>query len=168
MTAPGTPTSLSTPQHALQIVLGTTIVWALLASLGDANPVWAMISVAIVCEPEVQSAKAATLSRVLHTLLGCVIGLLMVALPGSGFWQIPLGMGMAVLVGTHLVKLPGNWRIAPVTVALVMSAGVLQHSGQVALYTALKRAGEVLAGGGVAVLVSWGMSRFMTVENDTP
>jgi hypothetical protein len=50
--------------YAVRIFLGTSIVWLVLLKVGDANPLWAVISVIVVAETQVSSAWQAFLSRI--------------------------------------------------------------------------------------------------------
>ena len=154
---------LSGVGYATRILIGTTIVALLLRAVGDASPLWAMISVVVVSEPQLGTAVLAFWSRLLNTLIGCLIGLACLAVAGPAFWALPLGMSLAVLVCTYLVRVPLSWKIAPVTVALVMAAGISGHSATAALDTALRRTGEVILGSAVAVSVAWVASRRWTV-----
>lgn len=157
---PGQPSvELSGIGYATRILIGTTLVALLLRAVGDATPLWAMISVVVVSEPLLGTAVLAFRSRLLNTLIGSLVGLACLAVVGPAFWALPLGMSLAVLVCTYLVRVPLSWKIAPVTVALVMAAGISGHSATAAIDTALRRTGEVLLGSAVAVSVAWVASR---------
>jgi len=69
-------------------------------------------------------------------------------------WSILLAMAVSVVICTSFIRVPLSWRIAPITVALVMTPSVLHHSTAVGLPIALRRTGEVLFGSAVAVCVS--------------
>jgi uncharacterized membrane protein YccC len=152
---PTDPPPLSGVRYAVRILVGTAIDWLVLDALGDPNPIWAMISTVIVLDPVLQTTLLNFKSRFAHTLVGSAIGfLLLVAVPRYPYAIIPLGMALASLVCTTVLSLPGNWKIAPVTAALVMAAGVTAHSETAGLTTALRRIGEVLFGSAVAVAVT--------------
>src|SRR5262249_37056734 len=61
---------------AIRIFIGTTAVWLLLRFVGDANPIWAVISVIVVTEPQLQTAWLTIGSRIANTLIGCTTGLI--------------------------------------------------------------------------------------------
>jgi uncharacterized membrane protein YccC len=114
-----------------------------------------MISTVIVLDPVLETTLRNFKSRFAHTLIGSAIGfLLLVLVPHALYAIIPVGMALASLACTTVLSLPGNWKIAPVTAALVMAAGVTAQSETVGLATALRRIGEVLFGSAVAVAVT--------------
>jgi hypothetical protein len=43
--------------YAIRILIGTTIVWLALARIKNVDPLWAIISVVIVSEPELETAS---------------------------------------------------------------------------------------------------------------
>jgi uncharacterized membrane protein YccC len=93
-------------------------------------------------------------SRTANTLIGCAVGLLFLFVLGPAVWSILLAMAVSVVICTSFIRVPLSWRIAPVTVALVMMPSVLNHSTAAGLSIALRRTGEVLFGSAVAVCVS--------------
>jgi uncharacterized membrane protein YccC len=144
--------------YAVRVLIVTTIVWLVLTVLGDDNPIWGLISLVTVSEPELETTVFNFKSRFLNTIIGAAIGLaLLVAIPKpyEQYWAVPVGMAAAVLFCTAVFAAPGNWKIAPITVGLVMAAGVREQSRAVGLETAWKRTGEVLLGSLVAVAVTW-------------
>jgi uncharacterized membrane protein YccC len=81
-------------------------------------------------------------------------------LAGPEIWVLPLALTATVLVCTYAVKLSSSWRIAPTTAALIIASGVVEQSrmgGGAEL--ALHRAGEVVWGSAVALLVTWCKSK---------
>lgn len=152
----GTP-SASTPSgigYAIRILAGTTIVWLALYHIKGIDPIWAIISVVVVSEPELGTALLAFKSRVANTLIGCAVGLVFLFVLGPSGWSILLAMAVSVLLCTSLIQVPVSWRIAPITVALVMTPSVLNHSVSAGYSIALHRTEEVLFGSTVAVCVS--------------
>ena len=71
--------------YAVRIFVGTTAVWLLLRSVGDADAVWAVISVIVVTEPQMQTAWRSLGSRVVNTLTGCAMGMIFLLLAGPRF-----------------------------------------------------------------------------------
>jgi uncharacterized membrane protein YccC len=141
----------------VRIFVGTTAVWLILRSLGDADAVWAVISVIVVTEPQMQTAWLSLGSRVVNTLIGCVMGLIFLLVAGPKIWVLPLALTATVLVCTYAIKLSSSWRIAPATAALVIASGDQSRIGGAEL--ALHRAGEVVLGSAVALLVTCCMSK---------
>ncbi len=62
-------------QYAVRILIGCAIVWFVLNRINHPSPLWALISVIIVTEPELSAAFLAFNSRIVNTLIGCAIGL---------------------------------------------------------------------------------------------
>jgi uncharacterized membrane protein YccC len=144
---------------AVRILIGTTAVWLPLRSVGDAEAIWAVISVIVVTEPQMQTAWLTLGSRIVNTLIGCTIGLMFLLLVGPEIWVLPLAVTATVLVCTDVVRLSPSWRLAPATAALVIAPGVVEQSRISGAEVALHRAGEVLLGCAVAFLVTWCMSK---------
>src|SRR5262245_49241106 len=57
--------------YAVRICIGTTAVWLLLRSVGDADAIWAVISVIVATEPQMQTVVFAFMSRIVNTVIGC-------------------------------------------------------------------------------------------------
>src|SRR5262245_30144606 len=78
-------------RYAVRIFIGTTAVWLLLRSVGDAEAVWAVISVIVVTEPQMQTAWLTLGSRIVNTVIGCTIGLDVLASGRSGDLDVAAG-----------------------------------------------------------------------------
>jgi uncharacterized membrane protein YccC len=154
--APATPQP-SGLQYAVRILIGSMIVWFILNRINHHNPLWALISVIIVTEPELSAAFLAFNSRIVNTLIGCAVGLSFLYLLGPSFWSILLGIIVSVIICTTLIRVPGSWRVAPITVAIIMNPSVLGGGGGRAagLATSIERTEEVLLGSAVALLVTY-------------
>ena len=145
--------------YAVRIFIGTTALWILLRKVGDTHPIWAIISLIIVTEPDVKTAMTTFRSRIYNTLIGCVVGFLFLLAAGPKDWVLPLALTATVLVSTHLTRLEASWRIAPIAAVIVMSSGLMGHSRLSGFQAALQRTGEVFLGGAVALLIAWLLSR---------
>jgi len=141
-------------QYAFRIFLGCVIVWFILDRLAHHNPLWALISVITVTEPELSAALQAFYSRVINTLIGCIVGAVLIYLVGPGPVWVLLGITASVFICTQLIRVPGSWRVAPVTVAIVMTPAVLGGGRPASLSTAIERTEEVLLGCAVALLIT--------------
>jgi uncharacterized membrane protein YccC len=142
-------------QYAVRILIGCVIVWFVLDRINHHNPLWALISVITVTEPERSAAFLAFNSRIVNTLIGCAVGLSFLYLLGPSFWSILLGIIVSVIICTSLIRVPGSWRVAPVTVAIIMNPIVLGGGCAAGLATAIERTVEVLIGSAVALLVTY-------------
>ncbi len=154
--------------YAARIFVGAAALWPLLRLAGDANPIWAVISLIVVIEPQMLPAWRAFLSRIFNTLVGCVVGVLFLLAAGAGDWVLPAAVAVTVLVCTYLVRLPLSWRIAPVTAALVIASGAADPTPWGGLETALRRTGEVLLGSATALLVTWLVSLVWPLQESPP
>jgi uncharacterized membrane protein YccC len=140
--------------YVFRIVLGCLIAWWVLTLLHIDKKEWALISVIIVSEPDFINLRSNTISRVINTLSGCVVGLLFLLITGVNFHSLIIAISASVLISTSFPKYPSSWKLAPVTVVIVMVPSVLDHAPlREALIVALTRAGEVLEGCIVAFLL---------------
>jgi uncharacterized membrane protein YccC len=151
---PATPLPPSGFQYAVRIFIGCAIVWFILDRIHHHNTLWAVISIIVATEPELSAALLAFKSRTVNTFIGCAVGLAFLYLLGPSFGSILLGIIASVLICTHVILVPGSWRIAPVTVAIVMTPSVLGGSRAAGLATAIERTEEVLLGSAVALLIT--------------
>jgi len=142
-------------QLAIRILVGAGIVWLVVRSFGHHDPLWAMISVVIVSDVELDATVKAFRARALNTMIGCGVGLTFLYVFGTASWSILLAMAVAVLISTSTIYTINAWRIAPVSVVIVMMPGVLQGSRVAGTPIAITRTVEVLLGSAVAVIVSW-------------
>jgi uncharacterized membrane protein YccC len=142
-------------QYAVRILIGCVIAWFVLDRIHHPNPLWALISVIIVTEPELGAAFLAFNSRIVNTLIGCAVGLSFLYLLGPSRWSILLGIIVSVILCTHFIRVPGSWRVAPVTVAILMTPSVLSGGRAAGLAVAMDRTVEVLLGSAVALLITY-------------
>lgn len=150
--APAAPSGL---QYALRIFIGCIIVWFVLDHFGHRNSLWALISVITVTEPERNAALLAFNSRIVNTVLGCIVGLIFLYLLGPSFWSILLGIIVSVILCTTFVRVPGSWRVSPVTVAIVMTPSFLSGFPPAGLKAAIERTEDVLLGSAVALIITF-------------
>ncbi|WNZ27263.1 FUSC family protein [Leptolyngbya sp. NK1-12] len=151
--------NITSLNHAIEIFLGTLLLWVGLRGIGDRNPVWAIISFIVVSDPDVRIAWPSFISRFMNTLVGCVTGVLALLIFGPVEWILPPTLALTVLVCTNLIKTPGSWKIAPMTTALVLTAALVQKSSAVGFEQSLRRAEEVLLGSLLALILSWVFSK---------
>jgi uncharacterized membrane protein YccC len=145
--------------YAVRIFVGTSAVWLLLRLVGDANPIWAVISVIVVTEPDLRAAWLMLGSRVVNTAIGCITGVLFLLLAGPQSWVLPLALTTTVLVCIYVAKLSSGWRLAPATAALIIASAVAEQSRTSGAVIALQRAGEVVLGCVAAFLTTLCLSK---------
>src|SRR5229473_2895176 len=85
-------------------------------------------------------------------LLGCVIVWFVLQLIHH---PNPLWALISVIIVTHFIRVPGSWRVAPVTVAILMTPSVLGGGRAAGLAVAIDRTEEVLLGSAAALLVTY-------------
>lgn len=150
--------SSKSPFYVSRIVLGCTIVWASLYFLPDEKKLFALISVIVVTEPDVSLLLAAVRSRIINTLTGCSLGLLFIYISPT-FFSMLIAIAISVVISTSFKKYPASWKLAPVTVVLVMISAIAEDiTLNKALEIALSRTGEILYGSLVAVLLGIGVN----------
>jgi uncharacterized membrane protein YccC len=140
--------------YVFRIVLGCLICWYLTNLIHMDKREWALISVVIVSEPDFGNLRSNTMTRVINTLSGCAVGLLFLLIAGVSFLSLMLALTASILISTSFPKYPSSWKLAPVTVVIVMVPSIMQHLHLLeALKFALSRTLEVLIGCLVAFLL---------------
>lgn len=144
--------------YAVSIFIATTVLWILVKTYGDANPIWAISSMIATSDPLMKQAVLMFRSRIINALLGCAVGLVFVAL-GRTEWQLPFAMAVTVLLSSYVVRIQTMWRQAPITAAIVIAGGLEHHDRLTGMEQGLHRVAEVLLGCVVGIAVSWLLSK---------
>jgi Fusaric acid resistance protein-like len=105
--------NLSRFRYAFDVLLGTAFLWFLLRYLGDRNPVWAIISFIVVSDPSIEVTRPAFLTRITHTLMGCIVGIVSILIFGATDWMLPIALTATALVCTLPAKRPSSRKLAP-------------------------------------------------------
>jgi uncharacterized membrane protein YccC len=145
--------------YTVRIFIGTTLVWLITQWMRTPTALWAIISVIIVTEPQMRLAWLAFRTRMINTLTGSVVGFSVLAFAGPSPATLILGLSFTALLSTYINRGQQGWRIAPITTALVISAGMMQQSAATGMSVALSRTFEVFLGSTVALLVTVLMAR---------
>ena len=153
--------------YAVSIFFATGILWVLVHRMAQANPVWAISSMVATSDPAMKQAVLILRSRIINTLVGCLVGLLFIAVGGTKLFMLPLAMAVTVLLASYVVRIQTMWRQAPITAAIVIAAGLTAHSEMSAVEHGLHKVAEVLFGCFVGVLVSWSMARIWPLAKRT-
>jgi len=151
-------------RFAVNVLLATAIVWFTLRKIGNSNPIWAIASMVASADPQPEEAHRLFRSRLINATVGCAVGLIFLVVGGRSEWMIPVGLAVTVLISTYLVRVKAMWRQAPITAAIVMTAGIVGGSTKVGIVRGLHKVAEVLFGCLVGVLVSRLMSRLWLVR----
>jgi uncharacterized membrane protein YccC len=150
-------------RFALNVFIGTTIVWVVLRLISDTNPVWAIASLIAASDPQVKQAVRTFRGRIINVLVGCGIGLFFLAFGGWVHFKLPIAMAAAVLVSSYVVRVQVMWRQAPITAAIVIAGGLTHDSKVIGMEHGLHKVGEVIFGCVVGLLVSLAMSRIWPI-----
>jgi uncharacterized membrane protein YccC len=142
-------------RFALNVFVGASLLWMLLRYLADANPIWAIASMIAASEPVVKNAVRMFRARIINVLVGCAVGLAVLAIGGTNDWKVPLAISIAVLVSSYVVRIQTMWRQAPINAALVIASGLAQHSKLSGIEDGLQKVGEVIMGCVIGLLVTW-------------
>jgi uncharacterized membrane protein YccC len=150
-------------RFALNVAIGTTIVWVVLRLIADTNPIWAIASMIAASDPQVKQAIRTFRGRIVNALVGCAVGLFFLAIGGNREWTLPLALAICVLISSYVVRVPVMWRQAPITAAIVIAGG-LEHSRITGMEKGLHKVAEVIFGCVVGLLVSLAMSKVWPVR----
>jgi uncharacterized membrane protein YccC len=138
--------------YTVKILTGSVILWFGLRALGIEQPYWALISLITVTEPDLTQARLNFKARMINTFTGTVIAVVVLVLMGSGLEALLVAVTVAVLAAFIVHNYPANWRLAPTTVVVLMSAAANGSEFHEELDYAMLRVAEVLAGSVVALL----------------
>jgi uncharacterized membrane protein YgaE (UPF0421/DUF939 family) len=113
------------------------------------QPFWAVMSAVVVMQADAKATISASWMRVVGTLAGAVVGGSFLASLGYHVWVFGIAIGLVVLI-CGLLRLIESYRIAAVTVAVVMLIGQSEPPVTAAMYRFI----EVSFGILVALLIS--------------
>ncbi len=153
------PEDITGIRFALNVFIGSTILWFLLKDVADTNPVWAIASMIAASDPKVKEAARMFKARITNVLVGCGVGLFFLILGGHRDWKLPLALAVSVLVSTYFVRITTMWRQAPITAAIVIASGITHNSKLTGVEHGLHKVAEVLLGCFMGLAVSYLMSR---------
>src|SRR5262249_22160909 len=113
---------------AVNIFVATTFLWLVLWHGAGLDPIWAVSSMVAASDPEPQQAAKFFYGRLVNALIGCATGLAVLAVGGTSEWKVPVALSLSVLISTYLVRVRVMYRQAPITAAIVVAGGLMQHS----------------------------------------
>ena len=102
-------------RFAINVGLGTLIVWQVLTALGYRYPIWAIASMIAASEPEPGEARHMFRSRLVNAAVGGAAGLVFLVAGGMASWVMPVALATTVLVSSYLVRVKTRWRQEPKT-----------------------------------------------------
>jgi len=138
--------------YIIKLITGSLIVWFGLRAVGITEPYWAMISLIVVTEPEIVQAKKSFRARVINTINGTIAAGLALWIIGPTFVAMLVAMTVATLIAMSIENYPNNWRLAPNTTVVLMSAALTGTGLSEEIRLAMYRVLEVLTGSTVALL----------------
>jgi len=142
--------------YVAKILAGSLVSWFGLGALGIERPYWAIITICIVSEPNLESAKKLVGARSLNTLVGAAVGLTGVMIGGLTPLTMFVCLAITTLLVTTVPRYPANWRLAPVTVVIIMEVSTLQGSSRsTEIHIAEQRVVQVLAACVIALGLAW-------------
>ena len=148
---------------AANVFVATTALWLMLRMGANTNPIWAIASMIATSEPQIEESLHNFRARIINTLLGCTTGMLFLVVGGSSEWKLPVALSVTVLLSSYVIRIKTMHRTAPITAALIIAAGLEHHTKLSGVEIGLRRAGEVLLGCLVGLMVAWVMSRIWAV-----
>jgi len=154
--------------YAVSIFFATAILWILVHKMAEANPVWAISSMVATSDPAMKQAMQILRARITNTLVGCMVGLLFIAIGGTKVFALPLAMAVTVLLSSYVVRIQTMWRQAPISAAFIIAAGFEYHSRKHGLIAGAARMGEVLFGCVVGIVVAWVVSLVWPLPDGAP
>lgn len=141
--------------YAVNIFIGSCICWGALTRLGLPDPIWSIITVILVSDPDLSTLMTLSKMRVINTIVGCVFGMICLLAFGYNPWISFCAAAVIIIVITSLENYPANWRLTPVTVFIVMNASRSATTYYEEVMYSIMRAGEIISGCIVALCVSY-------------
>ena len=144
---------------AVNVFVATAVLWLLLEKMAGLNPIWAIGSMIASVDPDVSLAYKNFRARLTNSLLGCAVGLLVLAVGEPSGWKLPFALAATALLSAYVIRVKTMWRQAPITAALVIASSLQQHSKLGGIEIGLRRVGEVILGCVIGLLVTWLISK---------
>ena len=151
-------------RFAINVGVGTMIIWGALDAIGNRVPIWAIASMIAASEPEPGEARRILKCRLINVAVGSVVGLVFLVAASPASWVMPVALATTVLVSSYLVRVKTMWRQAPITAAIVIASGVAHQSTSFGIAQGLLKVAEVTFGCLVGLAVSLVMSRVWLIQ----
>ena len=84
--------------YAVSIFLGTAALLALTQHVMQSDPIWAISSMVATSDPLMKQAVLMMRARIINTVVGCLVGLLFIAIGGPAAIMLPIAMAITVLL----------------------------------------------------------------------
>ena len=152
-------------RFAVNVFIGTALVWLAVKLVSDASPIWAIASMIAATDPVVEQARTVVRGRIINAMVGCAVGFLVLVVGHSSDWELPFALATTVLISAYVVRIPVMWRQAPITAAIVIASELSHHSKVGAMQQGLYKVAQVIFGCVVGLSVTLAMSRFWAVKS---
>jgi uncharacterized membrane protein YccC len=119
-------------------------------------------------DPVVKTAMTTFRGRIVNSLLGCAVGMLVLVIGGSNEWKLPIALSAAAFLSAYVVRVPVMFRQAPITAAIIIASELERHSKIGGIELGARRVAEVLLGCVVGVAVSWAMAKLWPLPDPKP
>ena len=150
------------------IFIATTVLWIILRKFAGLNPIWAISSMIAASDPVVKTAMKTFHGRMVNSLLGCAVGMLVLVVGGPNEWKLPIALAAAAFISAYVVRVQVMFRQAPITAAIIIASSLEKHTKLSGMELGARRVAEVLLGCVVGVAVSWIMSRLWPISCPKP
>jgi uncharacterized membrane protein YccC len=154
--------------YAVSMFIATAILWAVLKRIPGTDPIVAISSMVATSDPLMKTARATFRARLINALVGCVLGLVFIAIGGHRMITLPLAMATAVLISAYIVRIQTMWRQIPITAAFVIAASLQHHTRLPGLTAGARRMAEVLFGCILGLVVAWLVSIVWPLPDPQP
>lgn len=154
--------------YAVSMFIATAILWAVLKRIPGTDPIWAISSMVATSDPLMKTARATFRARLINALVGCILGLVFIAIGGHRMITLPLAMATAVLISAYVVRIQTMWRQIPITAAFVIAASLQHHTRLPGLTAGARRMAEVLFGCILGLVVAWLVSIVWPLPDPQP
>ena len=152
-------------RFAVNVAIGTTLLWILVRLIAETNPIWAIASMIAASEPRIENAVRMFRARLVNALVGCAVGVVFLLIGPEDEWKLPVALAVCVLLSSYVIRIQTMWRQAPITAAIVIAAGLTHHSNMSAAEHGLHKVAEVILGCVMGLLVAWVMSKVWPVPD---
>jgi uncharacterized membrane protein YccC len=140
------------PAHlklALRATIAGIVTYLLAEQFSLPNGYWAVLTAVLVVQATLGASLSVAIDRALGTLAGGVVGVAGAMVAGPSQIQTLVVLSLALFIAAAMAARSPSFKLAPVTVIIVM----LAHPGDVAPWLAgLTRVAEITLGGAVGLL----------------
>jgi hypothetical protein len=91
---------------AFNVFIATTLLWLLLRTWADLNPIWAISSMVAASDPVFKQAAKTFRGCIVDSPVGSAAGMAVLVVGGPSEWKLPIAMSSAVLVSAYVVRQP--------------------------------------------------------------